>query len=57
MGWLIAPPEFLPVAEKLVQFNTSGGQGFLQYGAVAALGERNSLDFGEPHALAVAQFV
>lgn len=37
LGWLIYPEGFLPTAEKLIQFNTSGGQAFLQYGAVAAL--------------------
>ncbi len=37
LGWLIYPDGFLPTAEKLIQFNTSGGQAFLQYGAIAAL--------------------
>ena len=37
MGWLIFPEWFLATAEKLIQFNTSGGQAFLQYGGVAAL--------------------
>ncbi len=37
LGWLIFPDGFLPTAEKLIQFNTSGGQAFLQRGAVAAL--------------------
>jgi aspartate/methionine/tyrosine aminotransferase len=48
MGWMIYPGYFLPTAEKLIQFNTSGGQAFLQYGAIAAL------DQGEPF---VAEFV
>ena len=48
MGWLIYPAWFLETAEKLVQFNTSGGQAFLQRGGVAAL------DQGEPF---VAEFV
>jgi aspartate/methionine/tyrosine aminotransferase len=39
LGWLIYPGYFLPTAEKLIQFNTSGGQAFLQHGAVAALDE------------------
>ena len=39
MGWLIYPDGFMPTAEKLIQFNTSGGQAFLQYGGVAALRE------------------
>jgi aspartate aminotransferase len=42
MGWLTYPAAFLPVAEKLIQFNTSGGQAFLQYGAVAALSQGES---------------
>jgi len=37
IGWFIYPDGFLPIAEKLIQFNTSGGQAFLQHGAVAAL--------------------
>lgn len=37
MGWLVYPDGFLPTAEKLIQFNTSGGQAFLQYGGIAAL--------------------
>ena len=48
MGWLVAPDWFLETAEKLIQFNTSGGQAFLQHGAVAAL------DGGEAF---VAEFV
>jgi len=48
MGWLIYPAWFLETAEKLVQFNTSGGQAFLQRGGIAAL------DQGEPF---VAEFV
>ena len=39
LGWMIYPGYFLPTAEKLIQFNTSGGQAFLQHGAVAALDE------------------
>ncbi len=37
IGWLVFPPHFMATAEKLIQFNTSGGQAFLQYGAIAAL--------------------
>ena len=48
MGWMIYPAYFMPTAEKLIQFNTSGGQAFLQYGAIAAL------DQGEDF---VAEFV
>ncbi len=49
IGWLVYPKTFLPIAEKLIQFNTSGGQAFLQYGAVAALtqGERFVGEFVE----------
>jgi len=39
LGWMIFPRYFMPTAEKLIQFNTSGAQAFLQYGAIAALDE------------------
>ena len=39
LGWFIYPEGFTQTAEKLIQFNTSGGQAFLQHGAVAALDE------------------
>jgi aspartate aminotransferase len=39
MGWLIFPQGIVDVFEKLIQFNTSGGQAFLQRGAIAALNE------------------
>jgi aspartate aminotransferase len=42
MGWLVYPRGMLDTFEKLIQFNTSGGQAFLQAGAAAALNE------GEP---------
>lgn len=42
MGWLIYPRNMVDTFEKLIQFNTSGGQAFLQAGGVAALNE------GEP---------
>jgi aspartate aminotransferase len=42
MGWMVYPREMLDTFEKLIQFNTSGGQAFLQAGAVVALNE------GEP---------
>ena len=48
MGWMTYPAYFLPTAEKLIQFNTSGGQAFLQHGAIAAIEQ------GEPF---VAEFV
>ncbi|CAD6519843.1 Aspartate aminotransferase [Paraburkholderia hiiakae] len=39
MGWLVYPRSMLDTFEKLIQFNTSGGQAFLQAGAAAALNE------------------
>jgi aspartate/methionine/tyrosine aminotransferase len=39
MGWMIYPDGLAPQFEKLIQFNTSGGQAFLQHGAVAALNQ------------------
>jgi len=48
LGWMIYPSYFMPTAEKLIQFNTSGAQKFLQYGAITAL------DDGEAF---VAEFV
>lgn len=42
MGWLVYPRAMLETFEKLIQFNTSGGQAFLQAGATVALNE------GEP---------
>ena len=37
LGWLVFPQGLAPTFEKLIQFNTSGAQAFLQYGAIAAL--------------------
>lgn len=37
LGWVIYPSGQLDAFEKLIQFNTSGGQAFLQEGAIAAL--------------------
>lgn len=37
LGWIVYPAGQAPIFEKMVQFNTSGGQAFLQEGAVAAL--------------------
>ena len=39
MGWLVYPDGLAAEVEKLIQFNTSGGQAFLQFGAIAALRE------------------
>lgn len=37
LGWMIYPAGVMAEIEKLIQFNTSGGQAFLQMGAKAAL--------------------
>ncbi len=37
MGWLVYPDGLAAEIERLIHFNTSGGQAFLQYGAIAAL--------------------
>lgn len=37
LGWVTYPAGGLAAFEKLIQFNTSGGLEFLQYGAIAAL--------------------
>lgn len=37
MGWMVYPRGMLDTFEKLLQFNTSGGQAFLQVGAAVAL--------------------
>jgi len=39
MGWLIYPQGMTETFEKLIQFNTSGGQPFLQAAGVVALNE------------------
>jgi len=39
MGWLIYPQGMVETFEKLIQFNTSGGQAFLQAAGVVALNE------------------
>jgi len=39
LGWVIYPDGLAPQFEKLIQFNTSGSQAFLQYGAIAALSQ------------------
>ncbi len=37
LGWVVHPPALGPVLDKIIEFNTSGAQSFLQYGAIAAL--------------------
>jgi aspartate aminotransferase len=37
LGWLVAPTPIQDVADKIVEFNTSGAPTFLQYAAVAAI--------------------
>jgi aspartate aminotransferase len=39
LGWMVMPLGMVPVIEKLLEFNTSGAQAFLQRGAVTALDE------------------
>ncbi len=39
LGWLVYPDGLGPQFEKLIQFNTSGAQAFLQFGAAAALND------------------
>ncbi len=39
LGWLVAPREIQGVADKLVEFNTSGAPTFLQHAAVTAIAE------------------
>ena len=37
LGWIVAPREIQDVADKLVEFNTSGAPTFLQHAGVAAI--------------------
>ena len=37
VGWMVMPPKLTHVVDRLIEFNTSGGQPFLQAGCVAAL--------------------
>ncbi len=37
LGWVVHPPMLGDVLDKIIEFNTSGTQSFLQYGAIAAL--------------------
>jgi aspartate/methionine/tyrosine aminotransferase len=39
LGWMVMPPDLVPVMDKLLEFNTSGGQPFLQRSAITALDE------------------
>ena len=39
VGWMVMPRGLAPQLERLIEFNTSGGQPFLQAGCVAALRE------------------
>jgi len=43
VGWMIMPTGMAPIFERLTEFNTSGGQAFLQWGCVAAI--RRGEDF------------
>ena len=42
LGWLVFPEGMADTFEKLIQFNTSGAQAFLQYGAITALNDGDS---------------
>ncbi|MBX6320524.1 MAG: pyridoxal phosphate-dependent aminotransferase [Rhodospirillaceae bacterium] len=37
IGWMVLPAALEPVISKLIEYNTSGGQAFLQRGALAAV--------------------
>jgi aspartate/methionine/tyrosine aminotransferase len=37
LGWLIHPPSLAATFDRLIEFNTSGAQAFLQYGCLAAI--------------------
>ena len=37
LGWLVAPKEIQDIADKVVEFNTSGAPTFLQHAAVTAI--------------------
>ena len=39
LGWLVHPPSLWPTYDRLIEFNTSGAQAFLQRGCIAALRE------------------
>ncbi len=39
IGWLVHPPGFGPVLEKLIEYTTSGTSHFSQYGCLAAITE------------------
>lgn len=43
VGWMVMPRHVAPIIERLLEFNTSGGQPFLQAGCVAAI--RQGEDF------------
>jgi aspartate aminotransferase len=37
LGWMVIPPDLLPIVEKLIEFNTSGSPTFLQRAGIAAI--------------------
>jgi aspartate/methionine/tyrosine aminotransferase len=43
LGWMVAPVEWNPILDKLIEINTSGAPAFLQHAAVAAI--RDGEDF------------
>jgi aspartate aminotransferase len=38
-GWLVHPPDLAAVLDRLLEYNTSGGQAFLQHACITALEE------------------
>jgi aspartate/methionine/tyrosine aminotransferase len=39
VGWMVAPPSIMPKLEMLIEYNTSGGQTFLQRACTTALND------------------
>ncbi|HVT50343.1 MAG TPA: pyridoxal phosphate-dependent aminotransferase [Dongiaceae bacterium] len=39
VGWIVGPPSIMPKMEMLIEYNTSGGQSFLQKACVTAIRE------------------
>jgi aspartate/methionine/tyrosine aminotransferase len=37
LGWMVAPAQWNPILDKLIEINTSGAPAFLQHGAAAAI--------------------
>jgi aspartate aminotransferase len=37
LGWMVAPVDWNPILDKMIEINTSGAPAFLQHGAIAAI--------------------